>query len=242
MVTGSSSGIGRAIAWEFARGGADIIVHCRRSVEAARDLADEIRALGRRAEILTADIGDPGELERLVERAWDCYDGLDTWVNNAGVDLLTGDEAELDYPDKLQRLLQIDVAGTVRLSRMIGQRMREAGGGCILNIGWDQADRGMEGDSGELFSVAKVAVMGFTRSLAVSLAPHVRVNCLAPGWIRTAWAETAGERWQQRVRDETPLARWGTPQDVAALARFLVSRDAVFITGQVINVNGGAVR
>jgi len=76
----------------------------------------------------------------------------------------------------------------------------------------------------------------------VTLAPKVRVNCVAPGWIRTAWGETAGEYWQQRVIDETPLRRWGTPEDIAAAIRFLVSDDASFITGQVINVNGGAAR
>jgi 3-oxoacyl-[acyl-carrier protein] reductase len=120
--------------------------------------------------------------------------------------------------------------------------MKKAGAGAILNIGWDQADRGMEGDSGELFATAKNAVMGFTRSLAVSLAPEVRVNCIAPGWIQTAWGEQAGPVWQERVMRETPLRRWGTPDDIAALARFLVSPAASYITGQVISCNGGAVR
>ena len=100
----------------------------------------------------------------------------------------------------------------------------------------------MEGDSGELFATAKNAIMGFSRSLAVSLAPHVRVNCIAPGWIRTAWGENAGDYWQQRVLNETPLRRWGEPQDIASMARFLLSDDAAYVTGQVINVNGGAVR
>ena len=84
--------------------------------------------------------------------------------------------------------------------------------------------------------------MGFSRSLAVSLAPHVRVNCIAPGWIRTAWGNFASDYWQQRVMIETPLKRWGEPQDIANMARFLLSDDACYITGQVINVNGGAVR
>jgi 3-oxoacyl-[acyl-carrier protein] reductase len=100
----------------------------------------------------------------------------------------------------------------------------------------------MAGDSGELFAAAKSAVMAFTRSLAISLAPQVRVNCIAPGWIRTAWGDQASESWQQRAHDETPLGRWGTPQDVAWLARFLASDQAAYLTGQVINANGGAVR
>ncbi|MEI6541729.1 MAG: SDR family oxidoreductase, partial [Planctomycetota bacterium] len=130
----------------------------------------------------------------------------------------------------------------IELSRAFGRRFQEQGRGTILNIGWDQSDRGMEGDSGELFATAKNAVMGFSRSLAVSLAPHVRVNCIAPGWIRTAWGENASDYWQQRVMTETPLKRWGEPQDIANMARFLLSDDASYITGQVIYVNGGAVR
>jgi 3-oxoacyl-[acyl-carrier protein] reductase len=100
----------------------------------------------------------------------------------------------------------------------------------------------MEGDSGELFAAAKNAIMGLTRSLALNLAPKVRVNCIAPGWIRTAWGEEASDAWQQRVLRETPLKRWGTPDDVGRVARFLASDDAAYLTGQVVNVNGGAVR
>jgi 3-oxoacyl-[acyl-carrier protein] reductase len=128
------------------------------------------------------------------------------------------------------------------LSREVGRRMKERGAGVILNMGWDQAETGMEGDSGQLFAATKAAVMAFTKSLAVTLSPEVRVNCLAPGWIRTAWGDTASERWQDRVRRETPLGRWGTPDDVAATARWLVSPAASFVTGQIIRINGGAVR
>jgi 3-oxoacyl-[acyl-carrier protein] reductase len=156
--------------------------------------------------------------------------------------LLTGPASRLDYSEKLQLLFEVDICGTVQLAREAGRRMHQAGRGVILNIGWDQAERGMAGESGELFAAAKSAVMGFTRSLALSLAPKVRVNCIAPGWIRTAWGEQASATWQQRVLAETPLARWGAPEDVAWLARFLVSDQAAYITGQVINANGGAVR
>jgi len=85
-------------------------------------------------------------------------------------------------------------------------------------------------------------VMAFTKSLACSLAPEVRVNCLAPGWIKTAWGEHASECWQERARRESLLQRWGTPEDVARVARFLASPAAEFITGQVIPVNGGLRR
>lgn len=120
--------------------------------------------------------------------------------------------------------------------------MRDRGKGVILTMGWDQAETGMEGDSGQLFAVAKGAVMSFTRSLAVSLAPAVRVNCLAPGWIKTAWGYSASESWQSRVLRETPLCRWGSPDDVAEAAKWLASPQATFVTGQTIRINGGAVR
>jgi 3-oxoacyl-[acyl-carrier protein] reductase len=232
----------------LARAGADVVLHCRRSVGAAERVAAEVRKVGVRAAVLSADLADERAAGEFAAAAWNAFGGVDVWVNNAGVDLLTGPDAQLGYDEKLNRLLEVDIAATVRLSREIGRRMQEAGGGggggggVILNVGWDQADRGMAGDSGELFAAAKNAVMGFSRSLAVSLAPLVRVNCIAPGWIRTAWGEQASETWQQRVIRETPLGRWGTPEDVARLARFLASADAAYVTGQVINVNGGAVR
>jgi len=242
VVTGSSSGIGRAIAVELARAGANIVLQCREEVNAVSEAAEEVRRCGVEAVMLTADFSQPEECREFVEQAWQRFDRVHVWVNNAGVDLLTGEPTGWPYEKKLQALFDVDIRSTVVLSREVGRRMTERGGGVILNIGWDQADRGMEGESGELFATAKNAVMGFSRSLAVSLAPHVRVNCIAPGWIRTKWGEQASEVWQERVRRETPLQRWGSPEDVARMARFLAGDEAGFITGQVINVNGGAVR
>ena len=97
----------------------------------------------------------------------------------------------------------------------------------------------MAGDSGEMFAVVKGGVMAFTRSLAKSLAPEVRVNGLAPGWIKTAWGEKASDYWQQRAVDESLLGRWGSPQDVARVARFIASPAAAFVSGQIIEGNGG---
>jgi len=160
-------------------------------------------------------------------------------VNNAGADVLTGDASNWTYEQKLDRLWHVDVLGTIRLSRRIGLLMKERGRGAIINMGWDQAEIGMAGDSGELFAVTKGAVMAFSRSLAQTLAPDVRVNCVAPGWIRTAWGETASEYWQQRAKRESLLARWGMPEDVAHAVRYLASDAASFITGQTLVVNGG---
>ena len=242
VVTGASSGIGRAIALEFARAGASIVIHCSTSRTAAENVATEIRSLGQHACVFQADYSDLKSLTSFVEAAWTAFGRFEIWVNNAGADVLTGPAADWTYEQKLERLLQVDVYASMLVAKAAGQRMFDNGGGVLLTIGWDQADRGMEGNSGELFAASKNAVMGFSRSLALSLAPRVRVNCLAPGWIKTAWGEIASDSWQQRVLAETPLKRWGLPEDIARAARFLCSDDASFITGQVVNVNGGAVR
>jgi 2-amino-4-hydroxy-6-hydroxymethyldihydropteridine diphosphokinase len=242
LVTGSTSGIGKAIALEFAAAGADVLVHGRRSREAAEAVAGEISHQNIRSGVLLADLSEPGACATLFHSAWGMWGGLDVWVNNAGADTLTGEAARWTFEKKLAVLWEVDVRATMLLARAAGERMKAASGGVILNMGWDLADAGMEGDSGQLFGAAKAAVMAFTKSLALSLAPTVRVNCLAPGWIRTGWGEHASQKWQERVVAETPLGRWGTPQDVAAAARWLVSPAAGFLTGQVIRINGGAVR
>jgi 3-oxoacyl-[acyl-carrier protein] reductase len=239
VVTGSSSGIGRAIALEIASAGADCLVHARQNREGADAVAAGISELGRKSQALIADLSEPGEQDRFAEDAWRWQGKVDVWINNAGADTLTADTARWRFEQKLEALWRLDVVATMRLSRSIGARMKDRGGGVILNMGWDQADRGMAGDSGELFAAAKGAVMAFTRSLARSLAPTVRVNCLAPGWIKTKWGEQASLYWQDRAMNESLLARWGTPDDVASVARFLASPVAAFINAQTIAVNGG---
>jgi 3-oxoacyl-[acyl-carrier protein] reductase len=181
-----------------------------------------------------------------VAQAWGWRGPVSIWVNNAGVDVLTGEAKHLSFDEKLDLLWRVDVRATIRLARFVGQQMLgQASDPCdrvILNMGWDQALQGMEGDSGEMFSAAKGAIMAFSQSLARSLAPHVRVNCLAPGWIRTAWGEQASRQWQERARQESLLDRWGTPEDVAQMACFLCSPRAAFINGQTFAVNGGSAR
>lgn len=238
LVTGSSSGIGRSIAIELAHAGANIVVHGRKNRAGADDTANTVRSLGRDVHLLMADLAAPADQDKLVAQAWD-WRPIDIWVNNAGADVLTGAAANWSFEDKLAVLWQVDVVATLRLSRAVGQRMRERRGGVILNIGWDQAETGMAGDSGQMFAAIKGAVMSATRSLAKSLAPHVRVNCIAPGWIRTDWGHQASDMWNKIAIGDSLLARWGEPEDIARVARFLASPAAEFVNGQVISVNGG---
>jgi 3-oxoacyl-[acyl-carrier protein] reductase len=239
VVTGSSSGIGQAIANELASAGADVLVHAGHDRAAGGATCEQICKLGRKSELIVADFCEDTAIESFAEKAWNWRGGVDIWVNNAGGDILTGPFAREHFEEKLRLLWQIDVLATVRLSREIGAKMKQRGHGAIVNVGWDQAATGMAGASGELFATTKGAVTSFTLSLAKSLAPQVRVNCVAPGWIKTAWGAQAGQEWDDRIADETLLRRWGAPRDIAQAVRFLASPAAEFITGQVIAVNGG---
>jgi 3-oxoacyl-[acyl-carrier protein] reductase len=244
IVTGSSSGIGRAIALALAQAGADVVVHARNNIAGAEQVADDIRKTGRQATVLIADFADQTQQDAFCEQAWSWRNGVDVLVNNAGVDVLTGASSEKSFEQKMQSLFEVDVLAAMRISRNIGQRMLARSSvnhftPNIIHIGWDQSLWGMAGDSGEMFAAIKAAVIGFSKSLAQSLAPGVRVNCIAPGWIQTAWGEDASAYWQQRAKAESLLGRWGSPDDVAQLAVFLASDAAGFINGQTIAVNGG---
>ena len=241
-MTGASSGIGAATALALASAGADVVLHARHNRRGLEETAEKLRPAGGQAYIVLADLRDPQQQDRLAAEAWSWQKRVDLWVNNAGADVLTGDAANWPFEQKFEEVWRVDVVGTMRLSRDIGRRMQQIDDGqdrSIINIGWDQAAQGMAGDSGEMFGAVKGAVMAFTRSLAQSLAPEVRVNCLAPGWIRTAWAEKASEYWQQRATRQSLSGRWGTPEDVARAAAFLASPAADFITGQIVPINGG---
>ncbi|MBI3838773.1 MAG: SDR family oxidoreductase [Planctomycetia bacterium] len=240
VITGSSSGIGRAIALELASAGAHCLIHARGSRSAAEEVAGLVRGRDVEAHAVLCDLSDPAAHQELVERAWNWRERVDIWVNNAGADVLTGPAANWTFQRKLDELYRVDVAATLHLSRAIGERMKARGSGAIINIGWDRAEHGMAGDSGELFAAIKGAVMAFSKSLARSLAPQVRVNCVAPGWIKTRWGSGASQYWQDRAKNEALLARWGTPQDVASAVRFLASPAASFVTGHTIPVNGGS--
>ena len=244
VVTGASSGIGRATAVQLAKADWDVLVLARTNDEGAQKTAEQVRLAGRECHVMLQDFADTDALEGFVSDCWSWKNRVDAWVNNAGADVLTGDQTALDFAAKLNVVLQVDVVATMVLSRAIANLMtpvfEQAGRrGCIVNIGWDQATTGMAGDSGEMFAASKGAIMATSKSLAQSLAPSVRVNCVAPGWIQTAWGQKASETWQTRAVNDSLLQRWGTPDDVAAVVKFLASADAEFINGQVICVNGG---
>ena len=242
VVTGASSGIGAAIAETFGGAGAAVLVTHRDSAEGAAEVAQRIERVGGSAQIAQADLRTRPCCEALVARARERLGGLDVWVNNAGADLLTGEAEDWDWERKLDLLLAVDLKGTIACSYAAGAVMREQpGGGTILNMSWDHVAAGMAGENPELFSAAKGGVLSYSKSLARSLAPRVRVNVLCPGWIETRFAREVDREFHRSVAESTPVARWGRPEDVAAAALWLASPEAAFVTGQAVNINGGVV-
>ena len=240
LVTGASSGIGRAIALGCAREGADLAITYRANADGAEAAAQSIRALGRRAEVLRADISREDEVAALVRSLRERFAQVDVWINNAGADILTGAGRELSRLEKLDLVLAVDLRGTILASWAAADMMGERGG-AIINMSWDHVTVGMAGENPVLYSAAKGGVASFSKSLARQVAPAIRVNILAPGFIETAFGEQADPEWHREVQRRTPLARWGQPDDLVGAAVFLASDEARFVTGQMIMVNGGVV-
>jgi 3-oxoacyl-[acyl-carrier protein] reductase len=242
LVTGASSGIGRAIALAAARAGADVAITYRTSEGAAREVAAEIEAIGRRAAVLQLDVSHRESVRAVGPAARDAFGRLDVWINNAGADILTGATASRSDVEKLDLLLSVDLRGTVLASWAAAELLgAQETGGTIINMSWDHALTGMAGRNPQMYSAVKGGVLSFSKSLARSVAPRVRVNVLAPGWIETAFGAGVDETTRRAVAGSTPLGRWGTPDDVAGAAVFLASADAAFMTGQTLLVGGGIV-
>jgi 3-oxoacyl-[acyl-carrier protein] reductase len=246
VVTGASSGIGRAIALAAARAGADVAVTFAHNEADAQETAALIQATGRRTTVVRLDLADGAHLDRqladVTRAAQQSLGRIDTWVNNAGADILTGASAQLSTVAKLDLLLAVDLRGTILASWHAATTLAaQERGGSIINMSWDHVLSGMEGRNPQMFAAVKGGVLAFSKSLARSLAPTVRVNVLAPGWIETAFAAGLDHARRQAAVQATPMGRWGTPDDVAAAAVYLASPAAAFLTGQTIFVNGGVV-
>jgi 3-oxoacyl-[acyl-carrier protein] reductase len=236
-VTGASSGIGRAIAEAYAAEGAVVLITHRDSSERAREVAGAIDASVRQTDLATREA-----CERLVAEAREQLGRVDVWVNNAGADVLTGEAAEWEWERKLDLLLAVDLKGTIACSYAAGELMRgQERGGAMINMSWDHVATGMAGENPQLFAAIKGGVLAYSKSLARTLAPDVRVNVLCPGWIETAFGEHADPEFHRSAAQNTPLGRWGRPEDVAGAALYLASPEASFVTGQAINVNGGVL-
>jgi 3-oxoacyl-[acyl-carrier protein] reductase len=242
LVTGGSSGIGKAIALATARAGADVAVTYRVNHGGAHDVEREIRALGRKAAVIQLDLTDATSVGKVGIVARQLLGRLDVWINNAGADILTGWGASLSPIEKLDLLLAVDLRGTMLASwQAVALFAAQEEGGVIINMSWDQVLTGMAGSNPQLYSAVKGGVLAFSKSLARTVAPLVRVNVIAPGYIETTFGAASSEEWRRTVVESTPLKRWGTPDDVAGAAVYLASPAAAFLTGQTIMVGGGVV-
>ena len=242
VVTGASGGLGREIALTLAREGADVVAHYHSSSGPAEAVVEEVRALGRRGAALQADISDAEAVERLVADALRELGRLDIWMNIAGADILTGRGARLTHLEKLERVTQVDLRGTVLCSWAVADIMMRQGSGVIVNVAWDYDPAGVGSHIAEAFAASKGGVEMFSKSLAFRVAPRgVRVNVIAPGWIETAYGETLDRERYDSVATGIPMKRWGRPGDIAGAALFLASDESAFVTGQTLRVNGGKV-
>jgi 3-oxoacyl-[acyl-carrier protein] reductase len=242
LVTGGSSGIGRAIAIAAAHGGADIALTYRANEAGAREVERAVTALGRRTFVVQLDLADVPSIRAVARSASDAFGRIDAWINNAGADILTGPAKGLSTLEKLDLLMRVDLRGTMVASWEAAEMLgAQNDGGVIINMSWDHVITGMAGTNPQLFAAVKGGVLAFSKALARTVAPRVRVNVIAPGWIETSFGAGVDERVYRSVAESTPLKRWGTPEDVAGAAVFLASPAASFLTGETIHVGGGIV-
>jgi 3-oxoacyl-[acyl-carrier protein] reductase len=240
LVTGSSGGIGRATARALHRGGATVMLHAYRNVDLVGDLQTELEKDGGRAWSISGDLRESSFRKTLIEQCWRQQGRVDILIHAAGVDLMSEKMKKRSFDEKLQALWELDVHATIDLCRQFGERMRGRADSVILTLGWDGIERGMAGQTAQLYAAAKGAVVAFSRSLAHSLSPEVRVNCVSPGWIKTRWGEKASPRMQKRAERDSLLKRWGKPEEIAEILAFLASPQGKFLNAQNITANGGA--
>jgi NAD(P)-dependent dehydrogenase (short-subunit alcohol dehydrogenase family) len=241
LVTGSGTGIGREIALEFARQGADVVLHFAHDEKGARAAVAEIRGMGKRAEAFKADFDRVDEAARLGDQALGFLGGLDCLINNAGI---TFNKPFLDVtPEQFDRLYHVNIRAQFFLTQRVARDMLTHGGGAVCNI------TSIHGVSGapehSVYAGTKGAIIAYTKSLAVELAHKgIRVNAIAPGWVTVEnyYKVLPGFNEVDAAKDaaeKVPLGRSGLKVEIARLAAFLCSEDAAYIIGQTIVADGG---
>ena len=239
FITGSSRGIGRAVALRLAEEGWAVGINCLRSADLARQLAADLRAQGREAAAFQADVADRAAITAAIRGAEEALGGsVSLLVNNAG---MAEQHLFQDIPEDFwRRIFAVNVDGAFHAIQAVLPAMIHEKAGCIVNISsiW-----GQRGASCEVaYSATKAALIGLTRSLAMELAPSgIRVNCVAPGVIHTDMVEVLGQETLSSLAQETPLGRLRTPEDIAHAVAFLADGRSSFITGQVLTADGGFI-
>lgn len=238
LVTGSSSGIGAAIAEELAGGGAKVAIHYRGNPEGAQGVAAQISAAGGTCAVYQADVSNTEQAAELVKRVQQELGGLDILVNNAGTtrDTLLMTMKEEDWDTVIDTNLKSVYAVTrAALRGMIKNRW-----GRIINV---SSVVGLTGQAGQSnYAASKAGIIGFTKSLAREVASrNITVNAVAPGFIPTALTDVLSDEQRQAILQGTPMGRMGTPAEIAWAVAFLAAERSGFITGQVLTVDGGLV-
>ena len=238
VVTGASRGIGRAIAVELARRGAQVVINYHRSAEAAEEVVSAIEAMGEQAVAVQADVSDFDQAAGLIKAALDAYGQIDILVNNAGItrDQLLMLMKEQDWDD----VLRINLKSIFNCCKAAARPMVRKRQGRIINI---TSVSGIAGQGGQTnYAASKAGIIGFTKSLAKELGPrNITVNCVAPGFIPTDLTADLPEDIRQNALKVTPLRRMGRPEEIAYAVAFLASEEASFITGETLTVDGGLV-
>lgn len=240
LVTGAGTGFGAALAVRAAAEGATVGVHYHRSAQGAEDTAARIRELGRDAFVVRADISDWDAVRSLADEVFDRVGTLDVLVNNVG-DVAVEQMSWRDVTQELvDRVIDVDVKGTLYMLHEFGERMLRQGRGCIVNIGSTVVVRGSP--RAPQYAAAKYGVLGLTKSYAAAFAPTVRVNAFAPGFMETG-ATVRRADWQGGRREKliaaTPAGRIPEPDELAAAALFLASDEAAHVIGGFMIADGG---
>jgi 3-oxoacyl-[acyl-carrier protein] reductase len=235
LVTGAAQGIGRAIALLLAQKGADIVVSDI-NLEKAQETAKEIETIGRRAMAIKVDVANSDNVERMIQAILERFSQIDILVNNAGIarDKLVLRMTEEDW----DAVLNINLKGTFHCTKAVVKHMSKQRSGKIVNIASVVGEMGNAGQAN--YSASKAGVIGFTKTIAREFAQRgINVNAIAPGYIQTPMTDVLPEKVKEDLRRMIPLERLGQPEDVAEAVFFLVSEASSYITGQVLNVNGG---